>query len=317
METMNEGRAAVAAAAVAPVLAAGLGALSPTPAHACACGCYLFDVGTASMYPSDTGLMVFAEEDVLDQNRNWSGTGSSPAAANPDKRIHSEFFTVGAEYQVDRRWGVQVEVPYWNREFRTTADDASSVDFTHAALGDVRIRGIYTGFSDDLSTGLTFGVKLPTGDSSYPNFDPDTEIGSGSTDLLLGGYHLGALGRDGEWRYFAQVQWDRPLAHKASYLPGDETVVALGAYYNGWQLTDAVKIAPILQLDGSVRGRDGGVGGDPYNTGYSRLFVLPGLQANVGRLSIYADTGFLLYANVVGQQLVARHTFRVNLSYHF
>ncbi len=42
-----------------------------------------------------------------------------------------------------------------------------------------------------MSSGLSLGVKLPTGDWTYPNFDRDTSIGTGTTDLLLGGYHLG------------------------------------------------------------------------------------------------------------------------------
>ena len=71
-------------------------------------------------------------------------------------------------------------------------------------MGDIRIKGAYTGFSADMSTGLTFGVKLANGDSSYPNFDADTQIGSGSTDLLLGGYHLGRLSADNRWTYFLQ-----------------------------------------------------------------------------------------------------------------
>ena len=39
-----------------------------------------------------------------------------------------------------------------------------------------------------MSTGLIFGVKLPTGDWKFAGFDRDTEIGSGSTDVLVGGY---------------------------------------------------------------------------------------------------------------------------------
>ena len=41
---------------------------------------------------------------------------------------------------------------------------------------------MYTGFSKDMSKGLIFGVKLPTGDYTAANFDRDTQIGTGSTD---------------------------------------------------------------------------------------------------------------------------------------
>ncbi len=46
--------------------------------------------------------------------------------------------------------------------------------FEHSALGDIRIEGMYTGFSDDMSTGVRFGVKLASGDFTYSNFDRDT-----------------------------------------------------------------------------------------------------------------------------------------------
>ncbi|MDE1923622.1 MAG: hypothetical protein KGI55_09370, partial [Gammaproteobacteria bacterium] len=250
------------ACAMALSLAAA-GALAPDQARACACGCGLFDIGTASMFPTRTGAMLFVEADMMDQNQNWSGTSSAPAANNADQRIHTEFFNLGLQVQFNRQWGAEMELPYWNREFRTTAEDGSIVDFTHGAIGDIRLKALYTGLSDDLSTGLTFGVKLPNGDSSYANFDPDTEIGSGSTDLLLGAYHMGNLSEDGQWRYFAQAQWDRPLAHKASYAPGQETTATVGVYYEGWRLGEHVKIAPLAQLDGAFRGRDGGSLGVP------------------------------------------------------
>ena len=68
------------------------------------------------------------------------------------------------------------------------------------ALGDIRLEGIYTGFFADKSAGVTFGLKLPTGDWTYNNaygdVDRDSEIGSGSTDILLGGFYRGNLDRD-------------------------------------------------------------------------------------------------------------------------
>ena len=58
---------------------------------------------------------------------------------------------------------------------------------------------MYTGFSKDLSTGLIFGLKFPSGDYTAPGFDPDDQIGSGSTDLILGGFHKGLLTGDNAW----------------------------------------------------------------------------------------------------------------------
>ncbi len=301
----------------APFALALCASLAPHRAPACACGCSVFDVGTASMFPSSSGATAFVEYDTMDQNQNWSGRAQAPAAGNPDKRIRTDFVTAGLQYEFDRSWGVEVEAPYWRREFNTTDDSGSIVDSTHGALGDIRVKGIYTGFADDMSTGLTFGVKLPSGDSSYRNFDPDTQIGTGSTDLLLGAYHLGNLSTAGEWRYFAQAQWDRPVVHKAVYAPGAEWDAAVGAYYEGWNVTSGLKIAPVAALTASVRGHDGGPLGDPGNTGYSRLLVDPGVEADFRHMSVYLDVGLPVYVNVSGNQLVASKFLRMNLSYRF
>ena len=86
----------------------------------------------------------------------------------------------------NRDWGVSIELPYEHRYFKTDNGDTGTPDiqsFVHDAIGDMRIQGIYTGFSPDMSTGLDFGLKLPTGDYTYPNFDRDTEIGSAARML--------------------------------------------------------------------------------------------------------------------------------------
>ena len=295
-----------------------LGAIAPGVTFGCACGCGIFDVGTASMFPTQEGGMVWAEYDFMDQNKNWSGTSSAPAADNSDKRIRTSFITVGGQYQFNRSWGVSVEVPYWERLFKTLDDDGVTIDsFTHGALGDIRIKGVYNGFSPDLSTGITFGLKLPTGDSSYANFDPDTEISTGSTDSLIGAYHLGSITADNQWRYFAQVQWDQPLSHKADYRPGNEIIATAGAYYEGWNVAPDVKIAPVLQVSASYRGHDGGPLGLPDQSGYTRIVVSPGVEADIGHVSVFVDVGFPVHVNVTGDQLVASQLYRVNVAYHF
>jgi hypothetical protein len=295
-------------------LAGALGA--PLTAFACACGCGVFDVGLGSMFPTHSGPMVFLEEDYMDQDRNWSGTASAPREDNADKRIRTFFTTLGAQYLLDRSWGAIIEIPYWQRQFTTTLADGSIGTFSHAALGDIRLKGVYTGFSTDLSTGITFGVKLPTGDSSYPSFDPDTEIGSGSTDLLLGAYHLGALTADNRWSWFADAQWQRPLLHKAAYRPGAELDAAGGMYYGGLTL-GTTRVTPVLQLEFAYRRHDGGPEGDPLDTGYLRGYAAPGVEVDAGRARFYAEIALPLYTNASGNQLVASALFRLNAALNF
>ena len=96
-------------------------------------------------------------------------------------------------------WGAQIEVPYDFRSFQG-GQTTTTTSRTHnwSQLGDIRIEGIYTGFFADLSAGVTFGLKLPTGSyTEDPDFvDRDTQIGTGSTDILLGGFYRGNMNRN-------------------------------------------------------------------------------------------------------------------------
>jgi hypothetical protein len=284
---------------------------------ACSCGCGIFDVGTDAMFPRHAGAMVYTEYDYMDQNENWHGSSHAPAADNDDKRIGTRFMTVGAQYMFDRAWGVSVDIPYWQRYFRTTDEDTGEISsFTHSALADIRVRGVYSGFSPDMSTGVTFGLKLPTGDSNYQNFDADTEIGSGSTDLLLGAYHLGRLDADARWSWFANAQWQQPVAHSNAYHPGTEVDGTVGVHYVGWTFGSTDTIAPILQISGVYRDHDSGRNGDPDNSGYTRVLLTPGLQIETRKVSVFVDVGVPVYTNTTGNQLVAPLLWKVHAAYH-
>ncbi len=293
------------------LLALALFAL-PTAAQACACGCAVFDVGTASLLPSGPGGSVFLEYDFLNQTTNWSGGHAAPGAGNDDKKIRSDFFVAGGQYMFNNDWGVMVEVPVTHRGF-LTADSGAPEEFDHTAFGDVRVMANYTGLSNDMSTGIIAGLKLPTGDSTYANFDPDVEIGSGSTDVLLGAYHTGALTQNGDWNYYGQIMWQHQIATQHHYTPGSELNGAAGVSYQGWTVGTA-QISPVFQFIASYRGRDGGVG-DPANTGYARLLVAPGLKADFGTWTLYADVEHPVLQSVNGNQLIAPVALKFVASY--
>jgi len=292
--------------------------LTPSQALACACGCGVFEVGTSSMFPTEAGGMVFLEYDYMDQYKNWSGDDRAPSANNSDKEIRTHFMTAGLQYMFSRSWGLQVEVPVWNRYFKTTDPDTGNiVSFDHTDLSDIRVKGIYTGFSPDLSTGITFGLKLPTGNYTYPNFDRDTEIGTGSTDILLGAFHRGNLTSDNNWSWFVQGQSDLPVLRRDSYRPGVEFDAAAGVHYNGWSFGADSQITPLLQVIGSYRFRDTGLAADTADSGYARVLLSPGLAYNVGHVRVYGDVEFPVFAHVNGNQLVAPALFKVIVGYVF
>jgi hypothetical protein len=299
--------------------------LAPGAAWGCACGCGVFDVGTSSMLPQGPGGMLFAEYDYMDQNMNWHASQPAPAANNGDQDIRTDFLTAGLQYMFNRSWGLQAELPYDFRHYQATGGGATS----WSSFGDLRVEGIYTGFSPDMSAGLTFGLKLPTGNDTHDMgglLDRDTELGTGSTDILLGGFYRHTLNSVAYGLYwFAQAQLDVPVLTQGGYRPGVELDTALGLYYQGLSLGN-VKITPVAQVIPSERTSDtgswasGGVNDPPVgeiDSGYQRVLLSPGIEFDVHPVMIYADAEFDVLQVSRGNQLVAPVLFKVVMSYAF
>ena len=298
---------------VKPALIALALATLPTLAQACACGCSIFDVGTSSLLPSGLGTTLFLEYDFLNQTTNWSGGSSAPGADNDDKKIRSDYAVLGAQHMFDNDWGVMVKLPFTHRGL-LAADSGTPEEFDHTSLGDARIMVSYSGFSLDGSTGLIGGVKLPTGDTDVPNFEADTQNGSGSTDIMLGAYHTGQLTTDGRINYYSQLMWEHQVTTQNHYTPGSELNGAFGVSYAGWAIGDTL-ISPVVQAIVSYRGRDGGLAGDPDNTGYTRLLISPGIKADFGAWKLYGDVEVPVAQNVNGNQLISPAALKFVASY--
>ena len=298
-------------------------AAAPRIGRACACGCGVFDVGTSSMLPAHAGQTLFLEDDFQDQAANWSGRSSAPAADNPDKEIRTNFLTTGFEDMFNRNWGIVGELPYVNRNFETTggASGDDLVALTWGAWGDLRLKAVYTGLSPDMSTGLTFGLKLPTGDythnDAYGDVDRDSEVGTGSTDVLLGGFQRGNLTTDGSWSWFLQAQLDLPVLERDSYRPGDELDTALGVYHRVWS-SGPDSLTPMALVKFSDRGEDTGLNAaSPVASGYHRLLLASGLEFDAHPVMVYADVELPVYQHFTGDQLAAKALFKLSVGYMF
>jgi len=295
-------------------------ALFPEKALACACGCGIFDIG--NLLPTMPGGAAYFEYDYMNQNKNWSSLSHAPAANNDDKDIRTDFYTAGFQYLFDSGFGVMAEVPYWDRSFTTNTGSAVAT-FNHSALGDVRLTGSYSGFSSDNSTGISIGVKLPTGDYKYPNFDRDTEIGSGSTDLTVGAYHVGSLDALGIWRYYAQARYQFAVASTTGYRPGNELDAVAGVSYDAGMsgmagmATSSIDVIPSFKIIASTRMHDTGGDANPGDSGYSRVLLSPGVDVSINNWMLHAEVDLPIYQNVIGNQLVAQELFKTNISYNF
>jgi hypothetical protein len=210
-------------------------------------------------------------------------------------------------------------VPYDFRYFKTTGGAGNLVSANWSQVGDVRVEGIYTGLFPDMSAGLTLGAKLPTGSYTYDPgvVDRDSQLGTGSTDILLGGFYRDSLTRDNKWNWFAQLLLDVPVLTQVEYRPGIELNTAAGIDYTGLGL-GPVKISPLAQVIFSERTSDRGANAaSPVASGYQRLMLAPGIEFHIHPMIVYADAEIPVFQNFTGNQLVAPVLFKVSLSYMF
>lgn len=292
---------------------------SVSTACGCACGCDIFEVGTSSMFPNGPGGMAFVDYDFQDQNKNWSGTSTAPASHNDDKEIKTSFTDYGLQYLFNPSWGVQLEVPYDFRSFTTKTDSGKLVTDRWSQFGDVRIEGLYTGFSEDLSAGVNLGTKLPTGDYKFDprRVDRDTQLGTGSTDILMGGFYRHHVSAQAKLYWFVQTELDLPVLTQDHYRPGLALDSALGMYDSGWKI-GRVKVSPVGQVIISERTSDGGgASSHPVASGFQRVLMSPGLEVDVHPLKFYADVEVPVYQNFVGNQVAAPVLIKATISYAF
>jgi hypothetical protein len=321
-----------------------------TAARACACGCSVFDVGGGLLpQENDSGGRIFTEWWHSDQNQNWIASSKAPASANSDKQLATDWYTVGFQYMFNREWGVMARLPYVNRNLTTDTGSPLGVQtFNSHDFGDLEVMGMYTGFFSDISTGVIFGLKLPTGVYNAPGIDRDSQTGTGSTDLILGGFHRGMLSGDNAWQYFSQIRYQQPFLYRSAadpqgffdgnlgvvqvYKPGYQVDGAAGVLYNNlYNVLGLDKITPLFQLIASHRDHDRGDAADPFNSGFDRLMISPGVEftkvldeANNRVLKFYVDVEIPVYyrtnaANNAGTegQLIAPYLLKMVTSYNF
>jgi hypothetical protein len=333
LTTLNRWRAATIAL---------FAALSPNATLACACGCGVFDVGGGAFMPETPGsrFTAWVRYSFMDQDQNWEGDHRAPDSDNQDKEILTHFLTIGGQYAISSKWSVSAELPIYDRTYRSTDDGSiagpagSIYKARITAPGDLQVSAMYTGFASDLSTGLGFGLKLPTGVWHSPlgplggqEFDRDTLPGTGTTDLMVEGYHFGSLDKAQHLNWFVQAKFDAPLTGRDGYRPGNEFDGAVGVTYEFDHAGPFDKVAPMLQLIDSYRAHDQGPQADTLNSGYERLLISPGIEARIKRVRLSADVEFPIFQHVnaarslaiegtIGQ-LVAPALVKVSLAYDF
>jgi hypothetical protein len=172
-----------------------------------------------------------------------------------------------------------------------------------------------------LPTGST-NKNFDAGDEVNNPLDRSLQIGTGSTDAILGGYFSGAIEQYG---WFAQATVQHAVATKAiggdDYRPGDTVSLDTGIRYAKF----GAKFTPMLQLNYIHRQADTGAGatqpdaltGGP-GSGGTLVYLAPGALYRVGGgTSVYGFVQLPVYQDVNSLQLTPRYTVTVGLHQSF
>ncbi len=321
---------------------------SGSNAFACAaCGCTLSKDWETQGITTKPGFSADLSYDTLNQNQQRYGSGKASGAlintlntAGQEIEAFTKTQTVTAALNYSGETvGVSIQIPFVNRTHGTYGNPAgvtgpvgtSYSTSSDNSLGDVRIIGRYTGFSAEKTSGIIAGIKLPTGNTGATftagtnagaALDSGLQIGTGSTDLILGGYTSGSFNKYG---WFAQGTVQHAVATDLSttgtYRPGDAYTLNTGLRYAEF----GAKITPMLQLNIIKRQADTGtsVPVDQLNfstpiSGGTLAYLAPGASMRLGGgTSVYGFVQLPVYQSVNSLQLAPQYTLTLGVRQSF
>jgi hypothetical protein len=298
-------------------------------ASACsACGCTLSSDWASQGLAASGGWRADFRFDYFNQDQLRSGTDSVPRSSLPipnEEEIQqytiNRNYALNLDYSPNKNWGVNLQVPWYNRSHATIAEGDTEVSTSHdQGIGDLRIVGRYMGLGEQRNTGIEFGLKLPTGQfNSEFQTGPETgepldrglQLGTGTTDLLLGAYNFGGLAEN--WDYFAHALLQQPLDSREHFRPGTGVNFNLGVRY-----TASASFVPQLQVNARIEKRESGANADVENSGASLVYLSPGVTWNISRrFSAYGFFQAPLYQRVNGLQIEATQVWSIGMHYIF
>lgn len=264
-------------------------------------------------------------------HQNQPRAGNTNVGVGQIRRHHDEVSTVNRNllatysYNFNSAWGLSVMAPIVDRKHLHIHNHRGAQipeQWKFRELGDVRVVGRYQLPSPgDLSTpgtsGITFGLKLPTGKINIANGEDDVaertlQPGSGTTDAIIGAYFHQKLPR---WNSncFVQTQYQHALNDRDEFKPGSQFSIDTGYRYN---VTDT--LGALVQFNFLIKQRDKGAQAEPEDSGGRFLSISPGISYSAtDRIQIYAFFQRPLYQHVNGVQLTANKAFVVGVTSRF
>lgn len=249
--------------------------------------------------------------EYIDQGRPWNGSRRADAAGDEEAREtgtknHNVLATF--DYALSEHWAVTGTVPVITRSHSHVAEpdtNPTPESWNFTRIGDARLTASWRHADASEPTaayGLLFGFKLPTGPYRVTNGDGveaerSLQPGTGSTDLIAGGFVTRPARNGALW--FAQATFQSAFATKDDYRPGN-----LFTATAGYRHPLSLHVTGILQLNGTVRTRDGGANAEPDVTGGQFLFLSPGVSWGLSPLTeVYGFLQLPVYRHTHGAQL--------------
>ena len=312
-----------------PALLALLLGLSLSPAAMASCGsafCTVNTNWTAESALAEARSSYDLRYESINQDQPMAG--SERIAVGQVPHHHDEVSTFNRNllasysHNFGSGWGLTISAPLGQRNHEHDHHGAKITEtWRFTEPGDARVSARYQllATANPLAPsvgGITFGLKLPTGKIDVRNEEGELaerslQPGTGTTDLLLGGYfHHKLVREDASW--FVQAQYQHALNSHAQFKPGAQLGFDLG-YRKGV----GQKLGLMVQLNVLHKQSDSGAEAEPADSGGRFVFASPGISyALPGGAQLYGFVQQPLYRHVNGVQLSAARAFLVGVSGH-
>jgi hypothetical protein len=302
-------------------------------------------------YSVVSGWRITVEDDYINQDQLRGGSSSATPSqvvnepSNPalgggeiEKQTINRYLTTGISYSPNSNWNLNLLLPYVVRDHTTYGVQSSPYNVSESSpqqisgahvsgMGDIRLIGSYQGLLPLDGLGLQFGVKLPTGQfgtrvkfDSGPNLgtplDASLQVGTGSTDLIVGVYYYHAVSENVD--AFINSQFQAAVVHRQDvpgndFRPGNSLTTSLGLRYEG-----NPRVLPQVQLNVLHKSADQGALADTPDTAGNVVYVSPGLTIRaVQRVYLFGFVQLPVYSKLDGYQLIPHWTLSAGANYAF
>lgn len=257
----------------------------------------------------------------------------------------NQYVNLSVDYRFNADWGVSLLIPYVTRDHSTygtqlqpyTSAESAPDQLSNASvsgLGDMKLLGSYQGFLPTHNLGIQFGVKLPTGnyggqtaDGRFvgtpvlfkngpgvgQSLDTSLQAGTGSTDLIVGGYYFQPISQN--FDAFIDGQFQAAISEELSsaggnYRPGNLATMSFGVRYEAH-----ANWVPQLQINLLHKSADQGALADQPDTAGTVAYLSPGISASITKkLQLYAFVQVPVYSHLAGYQLFPGWTGTMGIS---